>query len=230
MTTFGCVITAAGRGERLGGHIPKALQEVGGVPMLTYAAQAIAAHPRVTSIVITAPSDHLGEARAAVATVAHPDVRVVAGGRSRTDSVRAGVAALPDDVVGILVHDAARPFVPATVIDSVIAAITAGAQAVVPAMPVVDTIKVVDDDEIVVATPDRSHLRAIQTPQGFAADLLRRALAGATDGATDDAQLVERLGAAVLVVPGHADSLKITTPDDLVRARQILEGRRSDVR
>lgn len=101
MLTFGCVVTAAGRGERLGGTAPKALQEIGGVPMLTHAVMSLAAHDQVVSIVVTAPPDHLQQTKDAVATVTHPDLQVVVGGHTRTDSVRAGVAALPADVAGV---------------------------------------------------------------------------------------------------------------------------------
>lgn len=230
MTQLGCVITAAGRGERFGSTMPKALYPIGGHPMVAHAAAAMAAAPHVTAIVIAAPADQVAATRMAVAGVAHPDLRVVVGGATRTDSVRAAVAALPLDVTAILVHDAARPFVPQSVIESVIAALAAGADAVVPGVPVVDTIKEVDDAEVVVATPDRSRLRAIQTPQGFRAALLREALSAPGTGATDDAQLVERLGVAVHVVPGHSDALKITTAADLALAADIVSRRSAHVR
>lgn len=228
MIRFGCVITAAGRGERFGSSIPKALYPLDGRPMVALAAAAIAAVPEIATIVVAAPAELVDQTTAAVADVDHADLRVVAGADSRTASVRSGVAALPGDLTGILVHDAARPFVPRAVIEAVIAAVTTGADAVVPGVPVVDTIKQVDDSDVVVATPDRSHLRAIQTPQGFRADLLRAALATPEAGATDDAQLVERLGGTVQVVPGHPDALKITTAADLVAAAHIM-GRIADV-
>lgn len=226
MLTFGCVVTAAGRGERLGGSTPKALQEIGGIPMLAHALTALVSHAQVVSIVVTAPLDHLQQAKDAVGPVDHPDLRVVVGGHTRTDSVRAGVAALPDSVSGILVHDAARPFVPIEVVDAVITAVNAGDPAVIPGIAVVDTIKIVGADDVVVQTPERSQLRAIQTPQGFRADVLRQALATPdAEPATDDAQLVERLGVPVRVVPGHSDAMKVTTPADLTRAADILAGR-----
>jgi 2-C-methyl-D-erythritol 4-phosphate cytidylyltransferase len=145
-------------------------------------------------------------------------VRVVAGGAERPDSVAAGLAALPADVDIVLVHDAARALTPSSQFAAVAAAVAAGAPAVVPGVPVVDTVKQVDGSGTVVATPPRAALRAIQTPQGFRRDVLERA--HATAGAhpvTDDAELVEALGLPVLVVPGDPRAHKITTPDDLER-------------
>lgn len=228
MTTFGCVISAAGRGERLGANEPKALLTVGGVTMLTHAVRGIAQDPRISAIVVAAPADCLDQARMAVAA-AGVRATVVAGGDTRTESVRRGVGALPPDLDAVLVHDAARPLTPASVIDSVIGAINSGAEAVVPGIPVADTIKQIGVGGLVVATPDRSTLRAIQTPQGFRADVLLEALRLSGADATDDAGLVERLGVAVQVVPGHTDALKITTPDDLALAETILRRRAGDV-
>ncbi len=227
MTTIGCVITAAGRGERLGGDLPKALQTVAGETLLTHATRLMASAPDVTAVVVAAPADHLAAARRAVADISGPQVTVVAGGATRTESVRSAVGHLPAGVTGILVHDAARPFVPPAVVTAVIAALAAGADGAVPGLPVVDTIKQVDAADVVVATPERALLRAVQTPQGFQAPLLREALADTGAEATDDSQLVERLGAAVRVVPGHPDGMKVTTPGDLVRAEEILQARRA---
>jgi 2-C-methyl-D-erythritol 4-phosphate cytidylyltransferase len=142
-----------------------------------------------------------------------PSVRVVAGGLQRHDSVAAGLALLDEEVEYVLVHDAARPFVPAAVISRVVEALRSGAHAVVPAIPVTDTIKRVFEG-VVVETIDRSALRAVQTPQGFAREVL---LAAHRDigPATDDASLVERLGIAITVVDGADESFKITTPWDL---------------
>ncbi len=151
----------------------------------------------------------------------------VAGGDDRTESVRCGLAALPADVAFdcVLVHDAARPFVPAVVVARVVEAVLAGADAVIPVLPVTDTIKRVDDDGQVVDTPDRSALVAVQTPQGFRPDVLRRAHATAAGPATDDAALVERLGLPVDTVEGSQESLKITRPADLLIAEAILNER-----
>ncbi|NUR80484.1 MAG: 2-C-methyl-D-erythritol 4-phosphate cytidylyltransferase [Dermatophilaceae bacterium] len=148
-------------------------------------------------------------------------VTVVVGGAERGDSVAAGLAVLGEAVEIVLVHDAARCLTPVAVFDRVVTAVAGGAAAVVPGTLVVDTVKQVDADGFVVATPDRSALRAVQTPQGFRRDVLERAHAVSSD-ATDDAGLVERLGERVLVVEGDARALKVTTPADLEAAARLL--------
>lgn len=145
----------------------------------------------------------------------------VAGGATRSDSVRAGLAAVPPEATVICVHDAARPLATVELYRRVVAAVEAGADGAVPGVLVTDTVKVVDDDGSVVSTPDRARLRAIQTPQAFRAAALRTAHAGAGEG-TDDAELVERAGGRVVVVEGEPTNRKITTPDDLVWARGRL--------
>ena len=155
-------------------------------------------------------------------TRAH-DVTVVAGGSERSRSVAAGLAALRDDVDVVLVHDAARCLAPAALFDRLAEAVRAGAPAVVPGLAVTDTIKQVDGDGRVVATPERSSLRAVQTPQAFRRSVLVDAHASGED-ATDDAALVERLGGVVTVVDGDPLAFKVTTPDDLERAGRILGG------
>lgn len=154
-------------------------------------------------------------------------ISVVAGGEHRQDSVNAALAALPDGVEVVLVHDAARPLVPVGVIDAVVAAVLAGAAAAVPVLPVVDTLKRVHPDGSVAGTVSRAELRAVQTPQGFRRDVLARAHAAADPDlpATDDAGLVELLGVPVATVPGSVEALKITTPFDLVIAETILRHR-----
>ena len=153
----------------------------------------------------------------------NPTVTVVAGGAERGESVAAGLAALSGGVHVVLVHDAARCLAPSTVFARVIEAVRGGAAAAVPGVPVVDTIKEVDACGRVVGTPDRSRLRAVQTPQAFSRAVLERAHAVTSD-ATDDAALVERLGEPVIVVPGDERALKITTREDLDRAARILAG------
>ena len=145
----------------------------------------------------------------------------VAGGATRSDSVRAGLAAVPVDATIICVHDAARPFADPSLFDRAVAAVVAGADGAIPAIAVTDTIKVVADG-VVVATPDRASLVAVQTPQAFRADVLRRAHTSA-DTSTDDAALVEAIGGRVVVVEGDTRNRKITRPDDLEWARRELE-------
>jgi 2-C-methyl-D-erythritol 4-phosphate cytidylyltransferase len=149
---------------------------------------------------------------------------VVEGGATRTESVCHGVAAVPESAEVIVVHDAARPLASEALFNAVIAAVTTGgAGGAVPGLPLSDTIKVVDGSQRVTATLDRAALVAVQTPQAFDAALLRRAHANGTE-ATDDAALVEALGATVRVVPGDARNLKITTPADLGTAEHLLRG------
>ncbi len=142
----------------------------------------------------------------------------VAGGRTRSESVRNGLAAVPADATIICVHDAARPFASAELYAQVINAVAQGAACAVPGIEVIDTIKVVDSAGTVVSTPDRASLRAVQTPQAFRAHILREAHA-AQGESTDDAMLVESMGQRVVVVVGHADNRKITVPADLEWAR-----------
>ena len=144
----------------------------------------------------------------------------VAGGATRSESVRAGLAAVPDDATIICVHDAARPFATSELFRRVIEAVVAGADGAIPGVAVTDTIKIVAGGEVV-STPDRSSLVAVQTPQAFRADILRRAHHGG-DASTDDAALVERIGGRVVVVAGEPRNRKITHPDDLEWARRQL--------
>jgi len=146
---------------------------------------------------------------------------VVPGGAARSDSVRSGLAAVPDDAEVVVVHDAARPLASRDLFDAVIAAVRAGADAAVPGVPVTDTVKQVDGDQVV-ATVAREALVAVQTPQAFRAAALRRAHEGAAD-APDDAALVEACGGRVVVVAGERTNLKVTTGDDLVVATALLD-------
>ena len=223
------VVPAAGRGERLGPGAPKALRELSGVPMLVHAVRAVAASRAVELVVVAAPPDGVHLMASLLADHDIPaELIVVAGGASRQDSVRLAVASLPADFSGVLVHDAARPLVPVELVDAVAFAVRGGAEAVIPALPVADTVKQVDGG-VVVATPDRSALVAVQTPQGFAREVLEKAHAAAVgDAATDDAGLVERLGIPVRVVPGSEEALKVTRPLDLLLAEAILARRRVD--
>ncbi|WP_369204306.1 2-C-methyl-D-erythritol 4-phosphate cytidylyltransferase [Streptomyces sp. PU-14G] len=231
------VIPAAGRGVRLGPGAPKALRELGGTPMLIHAVRATARARAVELVVVVAPPDGAPEVRALLDAHELTDVTVVPGGDTRQDSVRLGLAALPGTVETVLVHDAARPLVPHETVDSVVAAVRDGAPAVVPALPVTDTVKQVEprtgaEPEPVTGTPDRARLRAVQTPQGFARKVLAQAharLAPEGEGATDDAGMVERLGVEVVVVRGHEEAFKVTRPLDLVLAEAVLTRRKANV-
>ncbi len=204
--------------------------------MLVHAVRALATARSVDLVVVAAPEDGVGDVVALLAEHnlldASPGVApsmVVSGGETRQDSVARALVSLPSDVDVVLVHDAARPLVPSTLIDAVAAAVRAGADAVVPGIPVADTIKAVDADGGVVATLDRGSLRAIQTPQGFRRTVLSSAHAASDPDApaTDDAGLVEALGVEVLVVPGDEEAFKVTRPIDLVLAEAVLARRRA---
>ncbi|MGW7071521.1 2-C-methyl-D-erythritol 4-phosphate cytidylyltransferase [Streptomyces sp. NPDC054855] len=230
------VIPAAGRGVRLGPGAPKALRALNGTPMLIHAVRAMAASRAVSLVVVVAPPEGAAEVKTLLADHALPertDFVVVPGGETRQESVRLGLDALPDGIGVVLVHDAARPLVPVDTVDGVIEAVREGAPAVVPALPLTDTVKQVEPGEPgtpepVVATPERSRLRAVQTPQGFDRDTLVRAHATVTDNVTDDASMVEQLGLQVVVVPGHEEAFKVTRPLDLVLAEAVLARRRAN--
>ncbi|WP_084508667.1 2-C-methyl-D-erythritol 4-phosphate cytidylyltransferase [Nocardia pseudovaccinii] len=218
------LVPAAGRGVRLGESTPKAFVTVGGTPMVRLAVDGLIASGAVDRIIVMVPTELVESAVALLPP--SESVRVVIGGAERTDSVRCGIAAAPD-AAHFLVHDAARALTPPELIARVVAELRAGAEAVVPALPVVDTIKSVDGRGEVTGTPDRAGLRAIQTPQGFAADLLRAAYADERLQATDDAGLVELLGTRVRTIPGDPMAFKITTRLDLLLANAVLDGART---
>ena len=221
------IVPAAGRGERLGPGAPKALRTLAGQPILLHAVTNLATARDVDLIVVAVPEDAVEESRALLAGIDLPIV-LVSGGETRQDSVARALLALPPEVDVVLVHDAARPLVPAEVIDRVAAAVRGGADAVIPTLGIVDTVKEVDPEGSVVGTVDRSRMHAVQTPQGFARDVLQRAHAASDGGdATDDAGMVERMGTTVVVVPGHEEAFKITRPLDLVLAEAILVRRRA---
>lgn len=216
------VIPAGGVGVRFGGRIPKQFIKLRRVPIVTMTVGHFARHPAVTAIIVAAPEPHLERTRRALAPIARKvPLSVVPGGRTRQDSVWLAMQTAPDDAEIIVVHDAVRPLITRRLIDAVV---SAGAEfgAAICALPIAETVKRVRDD-VVEATLDRSELWAVQTPQAFRADLLREAHEKARrDGVvgTDDAMLVERLGHPVRVVRGLAENVKITTPEDLRRARR----------
>ena len=243
------VLTAAGSGSRLGAGVPKALVPVGGVSLLRRAAAGLIASGAVSHVVVTAPAEEVDRFRAELAGLPggsagaaagrRSGIEVVAGSpRSRQASVALGLAAalvaVPQADV-VIVHDAARALTPPEVTQRVVAAVRAGHEAVVPALPVTDTVKEVEtrpagEPEPVVGTPRRDRLRAVQTPQGFETSVLvaahRTGAERAGDealAASDDAGLVEACGGRVVVVAGDERAMKVTTPMDLALAELLLE-------
>jgi 2-C-methyl-D-erythritol 4-phosphate cytidylyltransferase len=216
------IVVAAGAGDRLAADRPKAFVRLGGRTMLAWSLSMLDDHELIDGIVMVVPEEY--EERASLLAddlCAMKIAAAVAGGATRAESVAAGVACVPEDAAFVLVHDAARPLVPPEVVDRVVAALRAGAQGAVPALPLADTVKRVEPDGSVAETLDRSALRAVQTPQGFPAAVLREALANHSEGATDCASMVERLGVAVVCVEGDERAFKVTTPADLARAVQM---------
>lgn len=214
------VVPAAGSGERLAAGIPKAFCEVAGRSLLERAVDGLLESGVVDHVVVAVPRERIDEAKQVLGERA----TVVAGGPDRTRSVSLALAALAGDPDFVLVHDAARALTPPALITRVVDALRAGHDAVVPALRLHDTIKAVDANGVVLGTPERAGLRAVQTPQGFATELLRRAYrsgAGAA-GFTDDASLVEHVGGQVQVVDGDPLAFKITTQLDLLLAEAIV--------
>ncbi len=220
------IVVAGGKGERMAAGVPKAFIPLAGVPLLLHSVRVFDAAPSVTSIVAVVPADRVEDTRALLTATGKPVV-VVAGGERRQDSVRAGLDACPAGFDGVvLVHDAARPLLDAGLVDAIVTA-AAEAGAAIPVLPLADTIKRVEAG-LVQETVDRASLAAAQTPQGFSAALLRRAYDAAfREGAllTDEAMAVERIGGSVRAVPGSAANRKITTPDDLAWAEDLVRRR-----
>ncbi|MBK5308345.1 MAG: 2-C-methyl-D-erythritol 4-phosphate cytidylyltransferase [Frankiaceae bacterium] len=215
------VLPAAGRGERLGSGVVKALRELAGEPLLLHAVRGVRAVPAIGCVVVLAPVGLVND----MAVLLSPyDVVVVPGGDDRQESVRHGLRSLAADVDLVLVHDAARALAPVSLFEEVIAALRAGAEAVVPVLPVADTVKRVVGDRVT-GTVERTDLRAVQTPQGFVREVLEKAHAQLGPPATDDAALVERLGRTVVTVPGSEEAFKVTTPFDLLLAETVLTRR-----
>ncbi|MEY3575241.1 MAG: 2-C-methyl-D-erythritol 4-phosphate cytidylyltransferase [Actinobacteria bacterium] len=196
------IVVAAGAGSRFGG--PKQFETLGDRRVMDWAVES--ARESSDGVVVVLPAEVAAREGG------------VAGGGTRSESVRRGLAAVPKNATIICVHDAARPFANEDDFRRVIEAVASGADGAVPAIPVADTIKMVDDTGQVTRTPPRGSLRAVQTPQAFRAEILRRAHAARGEG-TDDASLVEAEGGKVVVVDGEVLNRKITTRDDLEWAR-----------
>ncbi len=206
--------------------MPKVFLPLGRQPMVVYCLRTLSGLPGLTALVLVVAGDRFDLATSVLDEYGPwpVPVRIVGGGAERQDSVAAGLAATGDDADLVLVHDAARPFVARAAVDACVAAATAGGAAIV-AEPARDTVKLTDSTRIITQTLDRRTVWLAQTPQVFRASLLRRAYEQARrDGflATDDAALVERIGAPVSMVEGNAANRKITTPDDLRWAEWYL--------
>lgn len=224
---WGAVVVAAGRGTRFGR--PKQLLELAGKPVVAWSVETLAAMPEIVDLVIVTEPEFMELTEFALRPyVGAPSISIVRGGPTRQDSVRLGLAGLPEHCAGVLVHDGARPLVRAHEIRRGMRVVRPGRAALLAA-PVIDTIKVVDDEGKVSRTLDRAMLWAAQTPQFAAARDLRRvhddALRDDWPPATDDAALLERGGIDVMIVEASAENFKVTLPGDLVRAEAILRER-----
>jgi 2-C-methyl-D-erythritol 4-phosphate cytidylyltransferase len=209
------VLAAAGRGERLGSDRPKAFARLGGRPLLAESLERLDASDWIDQIVIAAPPDWEEPSILVAEEIAAAKVAAaVTGGASRSESVRLALAEVPQDAAVVLVHDAARPLLPEEVLERVLAALAEGWDGVVPALRVSDTVKRVESERVV-ETLRRDDLVAVQTPQAFLPDVLRRAVVGEVSNATDCASLVEAAGGRVRWVDGDPRLLKVTDAADL---------------
>ncbi|MGA8330858.1 MAG: 2-C-methyl-D-erythritol 4-phosphate cytidylyltransferase [Mycobacterium sp.] len=221
MTGTVAVVPAAGSGERLAAGVPKAFYQLDGRTLVERAIDGLLKSGVVDHVVVAVPPDRTDRAK----LILGGDATVVAGGDNRVDSVSKALAALTDGEQPefVLVHDAARALTPPDLVVRVVESLRAGHPAVIPVLPLSDTVKVVDANGAVLGTPERAGLRAVQTPQGFATGLLLRAYQQAgTAEFTDDASLVEHIGASVQVVDGDPLAFKITTRLDLLLAHAIV--------
>jgi 2-C-methyl-D-erythritol 4-phosphate cytidylyltransferase len=219
----GVVIVAGGKGSRAGGSELKQFRWVAGKPMLLHSVQTFQEREDVALVVVVLPHEHVGDPPPWLFQCDTERLLLSVGGRERSDSVRNGLEDLPDDISIVVVHDAARPLVTLKMIDDVISEARKGRGAA-PGLPVIDTLKRVDEAHVVVGTVDRENLFRIQTPQAFPRDMIERAHAeafGARITATDDAALCERLGLEVVIVAGSERAMKITTEADFVRAEAL---------
>jgi len=219
------VVPAAGSGERLAAGVPKAFFHLDGHTLVERAVSGLLESGVVDRVVVAVPADRTGQAK----LILGREATIVAGGANRRESVSRALAAVADSEEPnfVLVHDAARALTPPGLVVRVVEALRAGHSAVVPALPLSDTVKAVDANGVVLGTPERAGLRAVQTPQGFATELLLRAYQRAADlpGAdfTDDASMVEHIGGQVQVVDGDPLAFKITTRWDILLAQAIVK-------
>lgn len=225
MTNIVAVVPAAGSGQRLAVGVPKAFFHLDGRTLVERAVTCLLESGVVDRVVVAVPADRTGQAK----LILGRDATIVPGGANRGESVSRALAAVADGQQPsfVLVHDAARPLTPPALVVRVVEALQAGHSAVVPALPLSDTVKAVDANGVVLGTPERAGLRAVQTPQGFATELLLRAYqrAGEATGVdfTDDASLVEHIGGQVQVVDGDPLAFKITTQWDILLAQSLVK-------
>ena len=216
------VLAAAGRGERLGSDRPKAFARLGGRPLLAESLERLEDSGWIDAIVIAAPPDWEEPSILVAEEIAATKVSsAVTGGASRSESVRLALEEVPAEAAVVLVHDAARPLLPEEVIERVLAPLSEGWDGVVPAVPLAETVKRVEGDRVV-ETLSREDLVAVQTPQAFLADALRRAVSGDVSSATDCASLVESQGGRIKVVEGDPRLLKVTDAEDLALVESWL--------
>lgn len=221
---IGVVIVAAGNGTRMGGTVRKLYLKISGVPILVRTIQQFIDIGNVAEIVLVVHSDEAERTKQLLQENGMDQIKVVFGGVERQDSVYAGVQALSDAIDTVLIHDGARPFVRASLIRTLIEE-SEHKQAIIPAIPVKDTIKVVQQDKVITSTPDRRGLWAAQTPQAFSLALIRSALQEALARGwrgTDDASLLEAIGHPVHVIEGETTNIKITTPEDLLFGEALV--------
>jgi 2-C-methyl-D-erythritol 4-phosphate cytidylyltransferase len=225
VTSTVAVVPAAGSGRRLAAGVPKAFFHLDGRTLVERAVSGLVESGVVDRVVVAVPADRTDQAK----LILGREATVVAGGANRSESVSRALAALADaeEPNFVLVHDAARALTPPGLVVRVVEALRAGHSAVVPALPLSDTVKSVDANGMVLGTPERGGLRAVQTPQGFATELLLRAYQRAADlpetDFTDDASMVEHIGGQVQVVEGDPLAFKITTLLDILLAQAIVK-------
>ena len=215
------VLVAAGQGERLGLDRPKAFANLGGRPLLAESLGRLEGSDWIDAIVIVAAEEWEEPSILVAEEIGAGKVSAcVTGGAARADSVRIGVAEVPDEAAVILVHDAARPLLPEKMIERVLAPLGDGWDGAVPGLPVSDTLKRADKNAVT-ETVDRTGLYAVQTPQAFEATAFRRALAGFEGSPTDCAGFMEASGGRVKVVEGDSRLVKVTTPEDLLLVERL---------
>lgn len=224
LATLGVVLVGAGSGQRLGASVPKAFVELHGRTLIEFGIGVVTSLPHTGHLAVVVPEERAAQTLELVEEILPRDsswaVSVVGGGRERHESVRFGLAALPEGIDTVLVHDAARPFASAELFERVTAEVRRSGDSVVPALPVADTLKRIDSDGVVHETVDRSPLVAVQTPQGFPRELLiaahdARSPESQDPAPTDDAEVVQRAGGRVRTVPGEMRAHKLTTPEDM---------------